>query len=273
MALKTTGRYDSNGRRLCEEPGCDRVYKSNGRCSKCVQTWRNRQRGVKPRRHGPSTCTIDGCKGRLARKGLCGMHAQRLELYGTVEPANVATPSFESCSARIARDQTCRRDHYAKGYCRTHYARLKTRGAGGCTASKPTKLRPTLHSRRTSVPYPNWAAPTGRRAADLRDDRQCGRPRQLAHRRPRVTAHWRPRDDAVIARATAVAVRARTLTAVPEHLGADSLVALAGRQESQIRDLGRPDPGPRQRRSFLGRSGATDGTVVSEELVVSAIAG
>ena len=121
MALKTTGRYDSNGRRLCEEPGCDRVYKSNGRCSKCVQTWRNRQRGVKPRRHGPSTCTIDGCKGRLARKGLCGMHAQRLERYGTVEPANVATPSFESCSARIARGQTCRRDHYAKGYCRTHY--------------------------------------------------------------------------------------------------------------------------------------------------------
>ena len=75
--INTAGRYDLAGRRLCEEPGCDRPHKSNGRCAKCVQTWRNRQRGVKPRRVGASSCTIDGCTKALARNGLCGMHALR----------------------------------------------------------------------------------------------------------------------------------------------------------------------------------------------------
>ena len=124
----TAGRYDLDGRRLCEEPGCDRPHKSNGRCAKCVQTWRNRQRGVKPRAVGRSSCTIEGCAKPLARNGLCGMHALRLERHGTVEPSFATAPSYESCIARIGPDRTCGRDHYAKGYCTAHYARLK-RGA------------------------------------------------------------------------------------------------------------------------------------------------
>lgn len=67
------------------------------------------------------TCSVDGCNKPAKGHGLCPMHLQRLQRYGSVDGKKEKVE--RKCSVA-----GCERKHYAGGYCEMHRSQLRKRG-------------------------------------------------------------------------------------------------------------------------------------------------
>lgn len=79
------------------------------------------------RRENSAPCSVDGCDKQVSRRGLCGMHYQRLRRYGhTGEPQPKRRKWDGPCSV-----DGCEQLAKVQGMCQMHYARVRNTGDAG----------------------------------------------------------------------------------------------------------------------------------------------
>lgn len=105
--------------RTCQVCGVEFPNKQGGprTCSEaCRKEWKQRHRRV---------CSVDGCqRAEDGSRGMCGMHARRKRLTGSVGPAGSTRGGM--CSV-----EGCARLNYSKQLCNMHYSRLRLKGEVG----------------------------------------------------------------------------------------------------------------------------------------------
>lgn len=105
--------------RICTVAGCDKPRRSKVHCAAHHSRWKRYGDPTAGRLPVGSPCTAPACDRANVRRGLCGLHAQRMERNGTLEIANVRKPCvIEGC------DQL----GMARGWCRLHYERWQRNG-------------------------------------------------------------------------------------------------------------------------------------------------
>lgn len=76
----------------------------------------------------PKLCSLEGCERKVASRGLCGMHAERLRIKGDVGPVDSLIMRNVGLSCLRG---GCEADAKFKGYCPLHYGRVQHTGDPG----------------------------------------------------------------------------------------------------------------------------------------------
>jgi len=105
--------------RICEVEGCKKKSITKKYCSLHYARFKAHGDVFKTNRE-IKECKVDECDRNARHIGYCARHYKQIERYGRLTPELEKKTTRKLCNL-------CKRDHYAKGLCRSHYGKSKYR--------------------------------------------------------------------------------------------------------------------------------------------------